>query len=66
MTLPRLGDGPRTVARAVAALRTSCEFGSNITHFEHLPALPARYADWPGWLDPRLRRALAELGIERL
>jgi len=37
-----------------------------ITHWRHLPARPARYADWPGGIDPALIAACRERGIERL
>ncbi|MCG0237892.1 MAG: DEAD/DEAH box helicase [Firmicutes bacterium] len=37
-----------------------------VTHWEVLPAQPARYADFPPGLDPRLIEALAHRGIRRL
>jgi DEAD/DEAH box helicase domain-containing protein len=37
-----------------------------ITHWQHLPARPARYASFPDGIDARLLEALAEVGIERL
>nr|PZN39448.1 MAG: ATP-dependent helicase [Bacillota bacterium] len=37
-----------------------------VTHWEVLPAQPARYADFPPGLDPRLIEALARRGIRRL
>ncbi len=41
-------------------------FAATICRWERLPARPARLADFPDWLDPRLVRALASRGIERL
>jgi len=37
-----------------------------ITRWQHLPARPARYTDWPDGIDPRLAVALRERGIEHL
>jgi DEAD/DEAH box helicase domain-containing protein len=37
-----------------------------ITHWRHLAARPARYADLPDAIDPRLRQALSRQHIERL
>jgi len=37
-----------------------------VLHHEVLPAREAVHADFPDWLDPRLRRGLASRGIERL
>ena len=36
-----------------------------VVHHEVRPATEARYAEWPAWLDPRLRAGLAKRGIER-
>ncbi|HEY4753220.1 MAG TPA: DEAD/DEAH box helicase, partial [Candidatus Limnocylindrales bacterium] len=36
-----------------------------VVHHEVRPATEAKHADWPDWLDPRLRAGLAKRGIER-
>jgi DEAD/DEAH box helicase domain-containing protein len=40
-------------------------FARGIVHHEVLPAREAAYADWPGWLEPRIRAGLAARGIDR-
>ncbi|MFZ5622757.1 MAG: DEAD/DEAH box helicase [Pseudomonadota bacterium] len=47
-------------------LRRDPAFGPNITHWQTLPAVPARYGEWPAGLDGRIRAALQERGIHRL
>lgn len=37
-----------------------------VSHVVHLPGSPGRTAPWPRWLDPRVRAALHEQGIEHL
>ena len=37
-----------------------------ITHWQHLPARPAQYAECPSGIDRRLMEALRQRGIERL
>lgn len=44
----------------------SGELAAHFTHWRTLPVQPARYADFPPAIDPRLRRALASADIERL
>ena len=36
-----------------------------VVHHEVVPPRAALYADWPSWLDPRLRAGLAARGIDR-
>src|SRR5690242_14366351 len=36
-----------------------------VVHHEVIPARAATHADWPDWLDPRIRTGLAGRGIER-
>ncbi|MFN8630290.1 MAG: DEAD/DEAH box helicase [Chloroflexota bacterium] len=36
-----------------------------VVHHEVRPATEPKHADWPAWLDPRLRAGLAKRGIER-
>ena len=47
-------------------LRSDPAIGPNIVHWQTLPPTPARYADWPAALDPRLVAVLKERGIHRL
>lgn len=37
----------------------------SVVHHEVRPAVEARHAGWPAWLDPRLRAGLASRGVER-
>lgn len=48
------------------AIAASGKLGPCVVHRAALPAEPARLADLPRWLDPRLRAALRRQGIERL
>ncbi len=54
------------LAQLLDQLKTDERFLRNVTRWEVLPPEPARYADVPAELDPRLARVLAERGIERL
>ena len=36
-----------------------------VRHVEDVPAREPRFAEWPEWIDPTVRAALAGLGIER-
>ena len=38
---------------------------SLITHVEHLAATPARWAEWPTWVDADLKRSLIDASITR-
>ncbi|WJY67144.1 ski2-like helicase [Corynebacterium auris] len=38
---------------------------SRITHVEHTVATPARWAEWPSWVDERLKRTLIDASITR-
>ncbi len=51
---------------ALDELRGDGALAANITHWETIPARPARYAPFPDRLDPRLRQVLAARGIERI
>src|SRR3990170_1211152 len=48
---------------AIEALRFDRQFMTNVAAWERLPARPARYADFPPRLDPRMIRALRALEI---
>jgi len=47
-------------------LKRDPAFGPNISHWERLPAVPPRYAEWPTGLDDRIIDALRERGIHQL
>jgi len=51
---------------AIEALRFDRQFMTNVAAWERLPARPARYADFPPRLDPRMIRALRALEIAPL
>lgn len=50
----------------LAELRADPALRANVTHWEALPARPARYAPFPSSLHASLREALAQRGIEQL
>ena len=61
---PPGGGGPRRDARAL--LRRLAEVPGRegrLTHVEVVPARAAREAEWPGWVSPDLRAALAARGL---
>ena len=47
------------------AVLSDPELAPNFEVVRRLPALPARFAEWPSQLDPRLTSALARRGVER-
>ncbi len=47
-------------------LLRDAEFQRQVTRWERLPAIPARYASFPEWLDGRITHALRARGIESL
>src|SRR4030042_429927 len=51
---------------ALEARRFDRQFMANVAAWERLPARPARYADFPSALDPRMIRALRALEIAPL
>ncbi len=50
----------------LAEIEQDPQFVRRITHWRHLPPQPARYADVPVGIDPRLVQALSRHRIERL
>ncbi|MFO7609057.1 MAG: DEAD/DEAH box helicase, partial [Candidatus Krumholzibacteriia bacterium] len=54
------------LAQLLDQLRTDERFLRNVTRWQVLPPEPARWADIPAELDPRLAAVLAARGIERL
>jgi len=57
---------PASAETVLARLLEDPSIAGTVVHHEVLPARPAAYADFPTWLDPRLRVGLASRGIERL
>ena len=57
---------PAPADTVLERLLSDPEGGRHFVHVRRLPERPARLVDPPGWLDPRLRSALAARGIERL
>jgi len=55
-----------TLARILHELESDAQLSQRITHWGHLPARPARHAETPSGIDPRLVAALRRRGIERL
>ena len=53
------------LADAIAALRGDSRLAECFTDWRTFAPEPARYADWPSTLDPRIVDALAKRGIER-
>jgi len=47
-----------TLEQLIDYLRGQPEFGKQITHWEEIPPQTARYANFPGAIDDRLRSAL--------
>ena len=54
------------IEEALEQLRFDRQFMANVTAWERLPARPARYADFPPGLDPRLIAALRTRGTAPL
>jgi DEAD/DEAH box helicase domain-containing protein len=55
-----------SVQHALEDLRFDAQFMRGVTAWEHLPARPARYADFPAGLDARLIAALRARGMAPL
>ncbi len=47
-------------------LKHNPDFASNVTHWQVMPARPAKYADYPDDFDPALRAVLESRGVKRL
>ena len=47
-------------------LKHNPDFASNVTHWQAMPARPAKYADYPDDFDPALRAVLESRGVKRL
>jgi len=55
-----------TIEQVLDQIAHDPRWHDNITWWEIIPARPGRYADFPAWLDLRLKSALGTMGIERL
>lgn len=66
--ITRREDAPQALLAVLKALEIERTLGSEpvLTTLRHYPAEPARYADYPEALHPRLRQALEAQGYERL
>ena len=47
-------------------LKSNPDFASNVTHWQVMPARPAKYADYPDDFNPALRAVLESRGVKRL
>lgn len=47
-------------------LKHNPDFASNVTHWQVMPARPAKYDDYPDCFDPALRAVLESRGVKRL
>ncbi|MCI5551895.1 MAG: DEAD/DEAH box helicase [Clostridiales bacterium] len=47
-------------------LKHNPDFASNVTHWQVMPARPAKYADYPDGFAPALRAVLESRGVKRL
>lgn len=47
-------------------LKSNPDFASNVTHWQVMPARPAKYDDYPDGFDPALRAVLESRGVKRL
>ena len=54
------------LARILHELEADAQLSQRITHWGHLPARPARYAQTPSGIDPRLVAALRRRGVDCL
>ena len=56
---------PASVEDVLAELLAEPSFAGGVLHHEVIAARAAQTAPLPDWLDPRIRGALAERGIDR-
>jgi len=57
---------PRNAAQVLDDLLDEPSLARGVVHHEVIPSRPARFADMPEWLDPRIRAGLEQRGIEQL
>ena len=62
MSSPDRSTDPRVLLDRLTAAPGRAE---RLTHLEVLPPRSPSYADWPSWVDPGVRSALARRGVER-
>ncbi len=65
MRRPPKTDSSPDLRAHIERLRRSRRHAGSLKRVEHIPARPARWGDWPGWVEPWLRDALAGRGTER-
>src|SRR3954449_1041776 len=56
---------PASTRAVLEQLLEEPSLARGVVHHEVIEARSATHADWPGWLDPRIRSGLAGRGIER-
>ncbi len=56
---------PATTLAVLEQVLGEPSLARGVVHHEVRPATDAQFAEWPGWLDPRLRAGLAKRGVER-
>ena len=54
------------LSQYISALKSDRSFMNNVACWREIPARPARYADFPEQIDPRIRAVLRERGIRQL
>jgi DEAD/DEAH box helicase domain-containing protein len=52
--------------QAIRELRRDRQFMASVAHWEVIPARPARTVEFPPEIDPRIRKALNEQGVQKL
>ena len=66
MPVDEKGGKGVNLAQYVEALKRNQQFMSGVACWRDLPARPARFADFPPWLDPSVRQVLGRRGIHQL
>ncbi|WJY88790.1 DEAD/DEAH box helicase [Corynebacterium confusum] len=61
-----VAESPNPLGAELADILTRRFPESECTHLTTLPPHPAEYADWPGWVDPKLKEVLVDAGIGKL
>lgn len=61
-----VAESPNPLGAELAGILTRRFPESECTHLTTLPPRPAEYADWPGWVDPKLKEVLVDAGIGKL
>src|SRR3954469_20482659 len=56
---------PASTEAVLGRLLEEPSLAAGVLHHETIPPRVAEHADWPEWLDPRIRTALVRRGLER-